>query len=307
MPRTSRIQFPGAFYHVLSRGIERRPIYHGNRERERFLEFLRDSQEKFQIRIFAYCLMDNHYHLLVQTKEANLSQTMKYLNGSYATYINAKRKRVGHVFAYKYKSIVVENDTYLMTLSRYIHLNPVKAGIVAMPVEYKWSSYRAYLGMLQEPWLDSEWVLKIFSSEKQSAMKRYRQFVEQGLDEKMGDPFKEVFRGAVLGSREFIEKVIEGKQEWEDKNRENKKDQSTIDQIIELIDRSNNWDIKTKRKLAVYLSRQCTNETYEEIGKRFEMKSRQAVENMVKRFSLEMEKNKILADEVLQLKSWFKK
>lgn len=115
MPRISRIQFPGAFYHVISRGIERRSIYHSDRERERFLEFLKDSQEKFQIRIFAYCLMDNHYHLLIQIKEANLSQMMKYLNGSYATYVNAKRKRVGHVFAYKYKSIVVENDIYLMT------------------------------------------------------------------------------------------------------------------------------------------------------------------------------------------------
>ena len=142
MARPLRIAFPGAFYHVTTRGNERKTVFKRKRDRERFLEYLETATERYHAVIHAYCLMDNHYHLLLDTPAGNLSQIMHHGNGAYTTYFNVKRARSGHLFQGRYKAILVEKDEYAKELSRYIHLNPVRAKMVEQPEQYEWTRYR---------------------------------------------------------------------------------------------------------------------------------------------------------------------
>ena len=154
MARPLRIQFPGAFYHVTARGNEQKNIFRSNRDREKFLSYLESAVDRYGVVIHAYCLMDNHYHALIETPKGNLSQIMRHINGAYTTYFNTKRRRAGHLFQGRFKAILVDRDEYATTLSRYIHLNPVRAGMVALPEEYPWSSYHYYVGRKKVPeWL----------------------------------------------------------------------------------------------------------------------------------------------------------
>ena len=130
MSRPLRILYAGAFYHVTARGNEKKTIFKNERDRERFLLYAEAAVQRYGAVIHAYCLMDNHYHLLIQTPLANLSEIMQYINGSYTTYINTKRQRVGHLFQGRYKAILIDADTYAQELSRYIHLNPIRVGMV---------------------------------------------------------------------------------------------------------------------------------------------------------------------------------
>jgi putative transposase len=140
MARALRITFPGAFYHVTSRGNERKVVFKSIRDREKFLEYLESATQRYDALIHAYCLMDNHYHLLPETPSGNLSQIMRHINSAYTTYFNVKRDRSGHLFQGSYKAILVDMDEYAKELSRYVHLNPVRAKIVETPEEYDWSS-----------------------------------------------------------------------------------------------------------------------------------------------------------------------
>jgi len=130
---------------VTTRGNERKDIFKSDRDRERFLEYLQSASERYGAVVHAYCLMSNHYHLLVQTPQGNLSQIMRHINGAYTTYYNTKRKRFGHLLQGRYKAILVDKDAYAQELSRYVHLNPVWAGMAKRPEEYGWSSYRFYI------------------------------------------------------------------------------------------------------------------------------------------------------------------
>jgi len=125
MARPLRIEYPGAFYHVTSRGNEQKDIFKNRRDREKFLKYLASATQRYAATVHSYCLMSNHYHLLLETPEGNLSEIMRHINGAYTTYFNIKRKRSGHLFQGRYKSILIEADEYLVELSRYIHLNPV--------------------------------------------------------------------------------------------------------------------------------------------------------------------------------------
>ena len=127
MARPLRIAFPGAFYHVTARGNERKAVFKSIRDRQKFIEYLETATERYNAVIHAYCLMDNHYHLLLETPSGNLPQIMQHINGAYTTYFNLKRVRAGHLFQGRYKAILVEMDEYAKELSRYIHLNPVRA------------------------------------------------------------------------------------------------------------------------------------------------------------------------------------
>jgi len=135
LARPLRITYPGAFYHVTSRGNERKAVFKNKRDREKFLEYLESATLRYDARIHAYCLMDNHYHLLMETPSGNLSQIMRHINAAYTTYYNVKHDRAGHLFQGRYKAILVEIDAYAKELSRYIHLNPVRANMVEKPEE----------------------------------------------------------------------------------------------------------------------------------------------------------------------------
>jgi REP element-mobilizing transposase RayT len=208
MARPLRIEYPGAFYHVTSRGNEQKDVFKSHKDREKFLSYLESASERYGAAIHAWCLMSNHYHLLLETPSGNLSQIMRHINGAYTTYFNIKRKRAGHLFQGRYKAILVEADAYAAELSRYIHLNPVRAGMVARPEEYRWSSYQGYLGQIQAPeWLKRYLILGSFDRNVTEAEHKYRSFVEDLLTRDYDSPLKGVVASTVLGSRGFVEEI----------------------------------------------------------------------------------------------------
>lgn len=205
MARPLRICYPGAFYHITARGNERKAIFRSAQDRVQFLSYLESAHERYGAVIHVYCLMDNHYHLLLETPGGNLSQIMHHINGAYTTYYNVKRNRSGHLFQGRYKAIVVERDEYCQELSRYIHLNPVRAGIVKSVEDYAWSSYLSYTGKRDGPeWLETGYVLSYFGKRVGVARKKYREFVEEAMGESMEDPLKQVHASTILGSPSFL-------------------------------------------------------------------------------------------------------
>ena len=185
MARPLRIAYPGAFYHITSRGNERKAIFKSKRDREKFLEYCKSAVLRYDAVIHAYCLMDNHYHILLETPSGNLSQIMRHINGAYTTYFNVKRSRVGHLFQGRYKSILVDIDEYAKELSRYIHLNPVRAKMVDAPAAYEWSSYNYFTGNRKPPeWLFRDFILGYFGNTNSKAEKGYKRFVERLIHKK---------------------------------------------------------------------------------------------------------------------------
>jgi putative transposase len=207
MVRPLRIEFAGALYHITSRGNRKEDIYLSDENREKFLSVLRDTCDKYHWLCHSYCLMSNHYHLLIETPLGNLSNGMRYLNGVYTQKFNRANNRVGHVLQGRYKSVLVEKENYLLELSRYIVLNPVRAGIVQKADDWKWSSYLATSGKVLPPsWLTVEWLLSSFSSIKSVALIKYEQFVHDGQNNK--NPWVDLKHQIYLGSESFISKVV---------------------------------------------------------------------------------------------------
>jgi REP element-mobilizing transposase RayT len=200
MARPLRLQFPGALYHVTSRGNARAPIFLEDADRHRFLDILGEVVDRHRWRCHAYCLMTNHYHVLLETPEANLSPGMRQLNGLYTQGFNRRHERVGHVLQGRFSGILVERESHLLEVARYVVLNPVRAGIVRSAEDYRWSSLRAALGLARSPsWLTLESVLAPFGSRA-----RYREFVREGVE--AGSPWAEL-RGSLLGSDSFVERL----------------------------------------------------------------------------------------------------
>ncbi len=206
MTRPLRIEFSGALYHVTSRGNQRDAIYVDETDRQLFLDVLAEVCERFNWVLHAYCLMNNHYHLLVETPDANLSTGMRQLNGVYTQRFNRKQGRVGHLFQGRFKGILVEKEAYLQELARYIVLNPVRARMVDCAEDWPWSSYRATAGQEQPPaWLATDWLLSGFSSIRHEAINRYQVFVAAGL---AGSRPWARLRGQIyLGSALFVEQM----------------------------------------------------------------------------------------------------
>ena len=199
MSRPLRIEFAGALYHVTSRGNERREIFFSEEDRAAFLSILGEVVGRFTWRCHAYCLMTNHYHLLVETPDANLSKGMRQLNGVYTQYINRTHTRVGHLFQGRFKGILVQKEAYLLELARYIVLNPLRAGMVADPGAWPWSSYRGTVGAEEEPaFLTTDWLLSAFGGELAAARVGFARFVAEGGDGEC--PWKDLKGQIYLGS-----------------------------------------------------------------------------------------------------------
>lgn len=202
MARPLRIEFEGAVYHVTSRGDDRRGIFLDDTDRVAFLEILQDVVSRFGWLCHAYCLMTNHYHLLIETPDANLSRGMRHLNGVYTQRFNRTHARVGHVMQGRFKSILVEKDSYLLELARYVVLNPVRAKMARSVKDWRWSSYRATAGQ-EAPMqlLTVEWLLSQFSANTAEAISQYRRFVRQGRGVEI---WEELRGGILLGSDRFV-------------------------------------------------------------------------------------------------------
>lgn len=207
--RPLRIEYPGAFYHVTTRGNEKKDIFKSRRDREKFLSYLESATERYGAVIHAYCLMSNHYHLIVETPLGNLSQIMKHINSSYTTYYNVKRKRAGHLLQGRYKAIVVEADAYAMELSRYLHLNPVRAGMVKKPEDYPWMSYRYYTADTAPHWLTTSFILNYFGNKEATSKEKYREFVDNLINLEYSTPLQETIASTILGSAEFVSEIQE--------------------------------------------------------------------------------------------------
>lgn len=208
MARPLRIEYEGAVYHITSRGNERKKIFFGERDYEKFKSYLREAHEKYGCLVHGCVLMANHYHLLLETPNGNLSQLMHYVNGSYTNYINRKRGRSGHLFQGRYKAILVERDSYLLELSRYVHLNPVRAKVVAKPEEYPYSSYRSYVSREKEDLVTRDLIWGMISKTRKDAPKSYREFVERAIGEELESPLKNVYGGVILGRGSFIKEAL---------------------------------------------------------------------------------------------------
>mgnify|MGYP002279392610 CR=1 FL=1 len=182
MSRPLRIEFSGAFYHVTSRGDRREDIYLTEGNRKDFLNVLEHVHERFNWFVHAYCLMDNHYHIVLETADENLSKGMRQLNGVYTQYYNRKHDRVGHVFQGRFKGILVERDEYLLELARYVVLNPLRAKMIKNIKDWKWSSYKAMISkVVTPPWLETDWILGQFSRQRKRAIEKYINFVREGV------------------------------------------------------------------------------------------------------------------------------
>jgi len=201
MARPLRIEYPGALYHVTSRGNRRAQVFTDDEDRGKFLKILADVNRRFETRCHAYCLMGNHYHLVMETPRANLSAAMRQLNGVYTQRYNWLHTKVGHVFQGRYEAIIIQRDAHLLEAARYVVLNPVRAGIARRPEDWPWSSYSATAGLAEpRPCLETNWLLGQFGGEVAGARRRYVDFV---LDAPDIDLKAQAVSGMVLGSEEF--------------------------------------------------------------------------------------------------------
>jgi REP element-mobilizing transposase RayT len=264
---------------VTSRGNERKAIFKTDKDRERFLSYLQSAHERYGAIIHVYCLMDSHYHLLLETPRGNLSEILHHINGAYTTYFNVKRRRAGHLFQGRYRAILVEKDAYCQELSRYIHLNPLRAGMVKDLTRYRWSSYPYYIGLKKRPsWLETGDILGYFGEEGLRTQKKYRGYVEGAIGVELKDPLAAVFASTFLGSQEFIKQVGQRTKilkEWDTRN---------VPALKALVETPSMEEIKKKvgdvvepndslfKKLCIHISHRYGGFSLKEIGRFYNMK-----------------------------------
>ena len=282
MARPLRFEYKGALYHVHARGNERKKIFFTDTDYQKFKDYIAGAIEKYHCLVHCYVLMDNHYHLIIETPEANIGKVMHYISGSYTTYINIKRGRNGHLFQGRYKSILVDKDPYLMELSRYIHLNPVRAKMVGKPEEYAYSSYNSYITGKPEKIVTTDLILGMLSRQRKEAQKEYRDYVERGIGEELKNPLDDAYGGIILGGERFIKGVLrtikEGYTERaEVSHRKALRNGMGMEEIIggvcryfkisrEAVVKRQRGDIKN---IAIYLVKRHTGATNNEIGALF--------------------------------------
>jgi len=280
MSRPLRLEFEGALYHATSRGNERRTIFRDDSDRARFLEFFGSVAQRERWVVHSYCLMGNHYHLLLETPLGNLSRGMQRLNGRYTQYFNIRHRRTGHLFQGRFKSILVERDPHLLELTRYVVLNPVRAGVVQGAGQWPWSNYRATAGRTRAPgWLEIDWTLSQFSSGRRAARESYRRFVAEGKGQP--SPFRDLAGQIYLGGKGFLKLMdarLRGQKiDPEIPSAQRKPWLTDARAIKKAVAREygvDEVDLRRRRggeekRVAIYLMRKLTNRTLAEIGEEF--------------------------------------
>jgi REP element-mobilizing transposase RayT len=292
MARALRIEYPGASYHVLNRGVERRTIFGGPRDYEHFLGIIRALYPRYRVVLLAYCLMPNHYHLFLQTPLGRLRRFMQELNGLYGQYFNRRTKRVGPLFQGRYKAVLVENETYGKSLVRYIHMNPVRAGLAEQPEDYRWSSYAAYVGERKEDtFLSTRMVLGQFSRDKAEAARRLREFT-LAEEAAPGSPAERFDGGTILGGQAFVreqqrDRVPRAADASVASLRELRKPPTEVVRAMEERVAGMGVSPRLRRKLIVYGLHWGTSLTEKEIAELAGWKSPMAVAQAIRRLRLE--------------------
>lgn len=292
MARPLRIEYPGAFYHIIARGNEQKDLYRDDKDRERFLGYLETAVGRYKAVIHVYCLMSNHYHLLIATPEGNLSQIMRHINGGYTIWFNKRHNRYGHLFQGRYKAVLVDADPYAGELSRYIHLNPVRAGIARLPEQHQWSSYAAYSGRTKSPrWLTTDWLLQYFGKKADAAKKAYVFFVKSAIGAEEEDPLKEATSTLILGKTKFIddirEKYLGDKKKDRDVPALKQLTKTSLGVIMEAAQEELRAEPALARKAAIFLGHRYSGRPLREIGTEFGI-GESAVSQSSSRFESEM-------------------
>ena len=308
MSRPLRIQYPDAWYHVMNRGRRGEDVFTGKKDYNAFINLLKELVEDYNVKIAAYCLMSNHYHLLVQTPTANISRAMRHLNGVYTQRFNKIYHCDGQLFRGRFKSILVDADSYLLELLRYIHRNPLESGMVDNINKYTWSSHKAYLsGSKKWDWLHKKYILSLFSRNGGESIRRYKQFVSKGTLEEINQILARKKLPTVIGSKSFVEKIKE--LFFADKKHEEVPESRylapDIDKIIEEVCKFYNVNrgvlfssrrglFNEPRNVAIYLIKRLRGDTLKEVGKIFGIEKNSTVSSVVERLKLEIERNKNL-------------
>jgi len=281
MARPKRILLQNAVYHVTSRGNERQKIVRDDKDRWVFLRVLAEALEEHRVLLHAWVLMDNHFHLVVETPEKNLPTFMAHLNGLYTQKFNIRYHRSGHLYQGRYKAIHVDKNGYLKELSRYVVLNPVRAKMVEHPKQWSWSSYQATAGIEKAPeWLTTDWLLGQFGRREAEAKKAYRAFVLRGMV-KPESPWEKLKNGVYLGEEEFLvrmERGIKQNKSLDIPRYQRRLVRPEVDEVLEKVARRFGGDVAgLKRKsrgderkdIAIYLLKKEYGYSLREIGKVF--------------------------------------
>jgi REP element-mobilizing transposase RayT len=208
MTRPLRIEYPGALYHVMARGIAGEALFQDDQDRGLFLSKISEACERYNFVVHAYCLMGNHFHLVAETPDGNLSRVVRQIKGVYGQYYNRKRRRVGPVFQGRFRAQVVEKERYLLEVCRYVVLNPVRARLVERPGDWAWSSYAATAGLRKAPeFLKTDWLLCMLERKgRRKAQAAYRAFIRRGMEAKGEEGLN--LKKALLGGREFLDGLV---------------------------------------------------------------------------------------------------
>lgn len=316
MARPLRIEYPGAWYHVMNRGRRGEHVFSDGKDYEAFLGLLREASEMFGLRIAAYCLMSNHYHLLLQTPFGNLSRVMRHVNGVYTQRYNRRRDIDGQLFRGRYKCVLVEANRHLLELLRYIHRNPVRARICKSVEEYPWSSHHGYVSRAKKwDWLYREPLLGMFTDKPGRAKKKYVEFVLNDDSSEVTDFFNRKNLASVYGSRDFTAEVKEKfyRLKKHAEIPQSRQFAPTIAEIKTAVSRSyrisehdleqtKRGRVNEPRNVAVYLARKSSGMRLEEIGREFGLGKYSSVSSIVVRTEQLLDKNKNLRRRVEKLK-----
>ncbi len=309
MSRPLRIEYPGAWYHVMNRGAGRQRVFHSDRSREIFLTLLGEVSQLYSIEIHGYSLMDNHYHLLIRTPRGGLSRAMRHLNGVYTQKANRARQSDGPLFRGRYKSLLVQSEEYLLELVRYIHMNPVEAGLCRHPRDHRWTSHRAYLFKgLRPKWLCTEEVLSRFGGSQRESLRKMGNFICEKIPESIRKSLLE--ERVILGTKAFKEWVHDN---WKGKERkmgvplqdQRLRGKAEIRKILACVGLAFDvsvTDLRTSgrfrenpgRKMAIYLLRRLGGLSQNEIAKWMKAKDGASVAKASERYQQELARNRPL-------------
>jgi REP element-mobilizing transposase RayT len=315
MARPLRIQYPNAWYHVMNRGRRGEAVFLEDQDYTIFIDLLKETCHMWGIGVAAYCLMSNHYHLLLQTPQGNLDRCMRHINGIYTQRFNRRYQTDGQLFRGRYNAMLVDADNYLLELLKYIHRNPLRAGLAANVADYPWSSHREYASPANKGnWLYKEFVLSILEKNKALQLTAYNSFVNQQDSESLIKVFAKKNLQAVLGEDGFIERIK--RQFFEVKSHaeipQSKMLAPTIEEIKKKVSKTYNVSIESlcirkrgvdnePRNIALYIARCLTGKKLEEIGKEFNMNNYSTVSSVLCKISRQAKTNKALNRRITQI------
>ena len=321
MARPLRIEYPGAWYHVMNRGRRGENVFADSNDYEAFIVLLQESAKMFDLRVSAFCLMSNHYHLLVQTPSGNLSRAMRHVNGVYTQRFNRRRNIDGQLFRGRYKSVLVQEDSHLLELLRYIHRNPVTAHMCNAVGDYLWSSHSGYISSAKKwDWLHKGTLLDMFSKERNKAKRQYHCFVQCEDSAEVTDFFSKKNLASFFGSRDFVQwiKATYRKLQNQEEIPQSRDLAPTITEIKRAV--CQGYEIEEKelgqtkrgwmnepRNVAVYLARKRCGLRLEEIGQEFGIGKYSTVSSIVTRTEKQLIQNKQLRKRIDEIGLKFNK